>query len=239
MFSDSLLDSKPTPTRRGWSTLLSFIVEAILIALLVLVPLLSGVALPTLKSTIINLPLGSPTAPPRIAVSHPAHGMTVVTQASTVLRIPHAIPSGIRPERGEPNAPIAPPTFGFGSPAGRPDIPPIFTGNFVPPPPKPPTPAPAKPLVISHMDPGALVQQVEPAYPELAKIARIQGTVQLAAVIAHDGTISKLRVLSGPPLLVAAAVDAVRQWRYRPYILNGQPVEVETQVSVNFKLGQQ
>jgi len=98
---------------------------------------------------------------------------------------------------------------------------------------------PGKRLVISHMDPGTLVHQVQPPYPEAARITRTQGTVQIAAIIARDGTISNLHVVSGPPMLVAAAVDAVRQWRYRPYILNGQPVEVETQISVNFTLGQQ
>jgi len=74
-----------------------------------------------------------------------------------------------------------------------------------------------------------------PATP-LAKAARIQGEVVLAAIISKAGTIEELQALSGHPMLVAAAVEAVRQWRYRPYLLNGEPVEVETRITVNFTL---
>jgi protein TonB len=81
------------------------------------------------------------------------------------------------------------------------------------------------------------VHKVQPDYPPLARQARIQGAVVLQAVISRDGAIENLQVLSGHPMLVQAAVQAVRQWRYRPYVLNGEPVEVETQVTVNFVLG--
>jgi protein TonB len=84
---------------------------------------------------------------------------------------------------------------------------------------------------------GSLIRRVEPAYPQLAKNARIQGPVVLAAVISKAGTIEDLRVISGHPMLVKAAIDAVSQWRYRPYILNGDAVEVDTQITVNFTLG--
>jgi protein TonB len=83
---------------------------------------------------------------------------------------------------------------------------------------------------------GNLVHKVQPAYPPLARAARIQGSVVLRAIISRAGTIENLQVLSGHSLLVQAAIDAVRQWRYRPYNLNGEPVEVETQVTVNFIL---
>ena len=83
---------------------------------------------------------------------------------------------------------------------------------------------------------GNLIYRVQPAYPPLARSARIQGTVQLRAIISRTGTIENLQVMSGHPMLVGAAIDAVRQWRYRPYLLNGEPVEVETQVTVNFSL---
>jgi len=83
---------------------------------------------------------------------------------------------------------------------------------------------------------GNLIHRVQPEYPALAKQARIQGTVVLRAVINREGTIQDLQVLSGHPLLVQAAINAVRQWRYRPYYLNDQAVEVETQVTVNFTL---
>jgi len=83
---------------------------------------------------------------------------------------------------------------------------------------------------------GLLVKRVQPAYPPLARQARIQGTVLLQAEISKDGTIENLRLISGHPMLAPAAIEAVKQWRYRPYMLNGEPVAVETQVQVNFTL---
>jgi protein TonB len=88
----------------------------------------------------------------------------------------------------------------------------------------------------SSMLEGNLMRRVQPAYPPLARTARIQGSVILAAVISKAGTIENLRALSGPPMLVPAAIEAVSQWRYRPYILNSEPIEVETQITVNFTL---
>jgi protein TonB len=87
------------------------------------------------------------------------------------------------------------------------------------------------------MQEGSILHRVQPAYPPLARSARIQGTVVLAAVISKAGVIQDLRVISGHPMLVKAALDAVSEWRYRPYILNNEPVEVETQIMVNFTLG--
>ena len=100
---------------------------------------------------------------------------------------------------------------------------------------------PAKPnvqrvKVSQGVTQGLLVHKVEPQYPPIAKTARVQGTVVLHALIAKDGKIENLQAVSGSPLLTAAAINAVKQWRYKPYILNGQPVEVETTVTVNFHL---
>jgi len=83
---------------------------------------------------------------------------------------------------------------------------------------------------------GNLILRVQTDYPALARQVRVQGQVVLRAMIRREGTIENLQVLSGHPMLVRAAVDAVRQWRYRPYLLNGEPVEVETEVRVNFIL---
>jgi len=83
---------------------------------------------------------------------------------------------------------------------------------------------------------GNLIYRVQPQYPVLARQARVQGVVVLRAVISRDGRIENLQVISGHPLLVKSAEDAVKQWRYRPYYLNSEPVEVETQVTVNFTL---
>jgi protein TonB len=84
---------------------------------------------------------------------------------------------------------------------------------------------------------GNLLVKTMPQYPAIAKAARIQGTVVLQATISKAGTIENLHVVSGPPMLQQAAMDAVRSWRYKPYLLNGDPVEVETQVNVVFNLG--
>jgi protein TonB len=99
-------------------------------------------------------------------------------------------------------------------------------------PPKPPARLP----VSAGVSRGLLVHQVKPVYPAPAIIARVEGTVVLTAVINRDGTIQGLHAVSGPPMLVGAAMDAVKQWRYRPYMLGTQPVEVETQISVIFTL---
>jgi protein TonB len=81
-----------------------------------------------------------------------------------------------------------------------------------------------------------LIRKVIPLYPEIAKVTRTEGAVVLSATIARDGTIANLRVVSGPAMLLQAALDAVSQWRYRPYLLNGEPVAVETTVNVVFSL---
>jgi protein TonB len=83
---------------------------------------------------------------------------------------------------------------------------------------------------------GNLIYRVQPEYPALARQVRVQGLVVLQAIISRDGAIENLQVVSGHPLLIPAALNAVRQWRYRPYALNWEPVEVETEVKVNFIL---
>jgi len=84
---------------------------------------------------------------------------------------------------------------------------------------------------------GMLIQKTTPIYPPIAKAARVSGTVILQAEISKQGTITNLRVVSGPAMLQAAAIDAVKTWRYRPYLLNNEPVEVETTINVIFSLG--
>ncbi|HKC71784.1 MAG TPA: energy transducer TonB, partial [Terriglobales bacterium] len=109
--------------------------------------------------------------------------------------------------------------------------------NLAPPAPVP-RPAVSAPLPISQgVAQGFLVHQVKPVYPPLARQARIQGAVLLQAIIGKDGSIENLRLVSGHPMLAPAAIEAVRQWRYRPYTLNRAPVEVQTEITVNFVLG--
>jgi TonB family protein len=92
--------------------------------------------------------------------------------------------------------------------------------------------------VGGNMQAMKIVRKEAPVYPELAKSARVQGVVHLAAVIAKDGTMLELHSLGGPALLIQSAMDAVRQWVYQPTYLNGQPVVVETTIDVNFTLSQ-
>jgi protein TonB len=83
-----------------------------------------------------------------------------------------------------------------------------------------------------------IIRKPPPVYPQLAKSARVSGVVHLAAIIAKDGTIQELHSLGGPALLIQAAMDAVKQWVYQPTMLNGEPVQVETTIDVNFTLNQ-
>jgi protein TonB len=83
---------------------------------------------------------------------------------------------------------------------------------------------------------GQAISRPQPLYPPIARAAHVSGTVVLHAIIGKDGTIQNLSVISGPPMLVGAATDAVRQWRYKPYELNGQPTEVDTTITVNFNM---
>jgi protein TonB len=101
----------------------------------------------------------------------------------------------------------------------------------------PPSPAaPPKPIRISQFGEGNLAYKVQPQYPQIARVAGVQGAVRLRAIVSRTGTIENLSVISGHAMLVAAAVEAVKHWRYRPYMLNGEPIEVETEITVNFTL---
>ena len=139
-----------------------------------------------------------------------------------------------------PDAPEPPAAFAVAGPAGLP----VFAGlqkvTLEPPPAQPvkPTPAPSPtPLRVSvGVQSAKLMFGPRPAYPHVALITRTQGTVRIQAIIGRDGSISNLQVLSGHPLLIDAAREAVRQWRYQPTLLNGDPVEVITEIDVNFTI---
>lgn len=139
------------------------------------------------------------------------------------------------------SAPDAPPAIGdFGpdngaGPAGVWTLGGSDNGLRIQPP--PPTVS-RKPVLKSEgVMAGALIYRVDPLYPQIARAIHLSGTVRLRAIIATDGSVQSLEVLSGSPILARTAVAAVRQWRYRPTLLNGRPVEVETYVTVNFVLG--
>ena len=159
----------------------------------------------------------------------------------------HLIPPNRIPEHAAIINETAPPSptgpYVPGSPNAGPGYPnPLFdqvlASNMRAAAPAPPHPPSIKTIRISHIDEGLLIHKVLPIYPSIAKQTHTQGTVVMQAKIARDGTIQNLQVLSGHPFLISAAMDAVKQWRYRPYILNGEPLEVETQITVNFTLNQ-
>lgn len=239
MFTEFLLESS-ADSRHGLSTILSFAVQTVAIAALVLLPLFYTQALP---GFVMLRPLIGP--PPGERASA-ASNERLSTRASTseivdnTVREPMQIRKGVAeihdqasPEPIVDNGFSVPGATGFRE--GGTQI-----MSLLATPPKPPAPPPSvtpRIQVSSGVSQGILIQQVRPAYPALAIAARVQGPIILNALISRGGTIENLRLVSGHPMLVQAAIDAVRQWRYRPYLLNGAPVEVETQITVNFTLG--
>ena len=145
------------------------------------------------------------------------------------------------PQVGVIDAPVSNSSSGIGDPIGIEGAVPSFGAIIHQPPAKPVEPAQT---VVKRVPIGGdvlaakLLRKVIPVYPALAHQARVSGTVQLIGIIARDGTIQKLEVVSGHPLLVKAALDAVRQWIYRPTLLNGQAVEVIAPIDVIFTLSQ-
>jgi len=238
IFSDTLDSSWAERSRRGWTTITSFGLQALVTAVLLLLPLLRPMGLPSFHqlSTPISLgqPMEGPTVRPHITSSHaPTNPIQIVFRPQSQPTIGRPTPLDEGPPQIADSGPYVPgPPAGKGDPHGLN----LFSEGTRPAlPAAPPAPV-AHPLRLSHMSEGNLVRKVQPTYPALARSARIQGMVVLQAVISRQGTIENLSVLTGHPMLVPAALDAVRQWRYRPYILNNEPVEVETQITVNFSL---
>src|SRR5580692_5556837 len=242
MFADSLLETHWTDrSRRGWTTLVSFATQALAVGGLLLLPLLYTQGLPQLQLMSALVAPAPPPAPPA-----PAHLGDTRQTTSNVSSDGHVIaPASVPAQILNIDEPIAPPPVnlnGLGASGGTGDptarngvLDSIGNGfrHFVPPP--APTPS-ARPPRVSRMMEGNLIYRVQPQYPALARQARVQGIVVLRAMISGEGKNENLQVVSGAPLLVTSAIDAVLQWRYRPYYLNNEPVEVETQVTVNFTL---
>jgi periplasmic protein TonB len=238
LFADSLVSSRPELARRGWSTLTSFTLQAFVLTTLLLLSIFRPTGSPSLRQISTPISLGEPQP---IAPAGPMRRgtVTIPTNSSVIVfRRPSPIPS-VAPSVGDDNAPAVPTTGPYISgPGGGGDhggVSGLFNEGTRLLPVTPPKPTVTH-IRLSHIDEGLLIRKVQPTYPPLAKSARIQGEVVMQAMISKQGTIENLHVLGGHPMLVPAAIDAVRQWRYRPYILNGEPVEVETQITVNFSL---
>jgi periplasmic protein TonB len=244
MFEDSLIESGGRlSTKRGMTTTVSFIFQAVLVGILVLVPLLFTEALPkTQLMTFLVAPPPPPPPPPPPA----AAPIKIVKQVQTdivngQLRTPTKIPEKVQMIKEDEAPPPVMSAAGVvgGVPGGVPGgsmggvIGGIISSTPVA---VPKVATPQRVRVSQGVTQGLLIRKIQPAYPPLARQARIQGSVLLQAEISKDGTIQNLRLISGHPMLAPAAIEAVKQWRYKPYILNGEPVEVETQITVNFTL---
>jgi protein TonB len=234
MFEDSTFESNGrirTRSRR-WM-IATFLFNGSILLGLILIPLIYPEAL---QRQALMFLLTAPTAPP--ALPAPRQTAPVPDGASAIsYRVPLSQPV-LRNNfinAGDPDGTedrFLSMNDGSGLPGGTDDV---FKGR---------TPAtvvheePKGPLHISSgVMEGIAIQKSAPIYPFIAKEAGVQGTVVLLATISKNGSIENLRIASGPAMLQQAAIDAVKTWRYKPYLLNGQPVEVETTVNVVFALG--
>lgn len=238
MFNDTLHTSWDEHSRRGVSTLTSFGLQALAIGLLLLVPLLRPISFPLLRPLSTPVSLGQPltevsSVRPRTSNTIPSNSTDIIFRQPSSLSFAHRPSADDGPPQISGTGPYIPGAPTTGDTHGLTNL---LAGGSQPVLPTAPPPIIAHPLRLSHISEGNLVHKVQPAYPALARAARIEGMVLLQAVISKQGTIENLRVVSGHPMLAGAAIDAVSQWRYRPYILNNEPVEVETQITVNFSL---
>ncbi len=246
MFADSLLETSwAYRGRRSWTTLTSFGLQAVVVGLLLLIPLLTTVGIPINPVVTTPVSWGAPPPPaaPRPPQS-PAHPLQSNLQ-NNILVQPPSIPPTVQ-ILNETEAPpqvsynTGPGVIGSTGAVGAPDgvLKSLESMRSVAPTPPPPPVSIKHAFRPSSLLEGSLIRRVQPMYPPLARSARVQGSVVLAAVISKAGTIENLTLISGHPMLVPAALQAVSQWRYRPYILNGEAIEVDTQITVNFVLGQ-
>jgi protein TonB len=239
LFADTLHSSWPERARRGWTTLTSFGLQALFAAVLIVLPLLRPSGLPSLRQLSTPISLGRPQPESRVASGDPHPRFASPHPVEFFFRRPSPLPTGPRPvpDDGPPQIQESGPYIpGVGASGDTRGVSNLLGEGSRPVLPVPPPAAVARPLQVSHISEGNLIRRVQPAYPALARSARIQGVVVLQAVIGKQGNIENLRLISGHPMLAPAAIDAVRQWRYRPYILNNDPIEVETQITVNFAL---
>jgi periplasmic protein TonB len=233
MFAETLLESSIGRKRKRWPMATALTAQTIIAAIVVIVPLLSTGVIPLSARMQLVAPL-TETPPERVKPrpdSSSRSGPASPRQDEVVL-LANNNPDAIRrgPAVRTTNNPdeVKP----YGSFVDHSDFPDDLVrkgggnGSDV---------KPEIKRVVSQLTEAQLVNRVEPVYPKPAMLAGVQGTVQLHAIIARNGKIESLELISGHPLLVRAALDAVRQWRYRPYYLNGEAVEVETFITVNFR----
>jgi protein TonB len=251
IFSEMLLETSSLQRRRRkLATLLSFTFQCLLLGTLLIVPLMMTEDLPKAQLlTFLVAPPPPPPPPPPAAA--PAARIVRRVQSEVLesggLRAPGTIPQKVQMIREEE----APPPLSDGAggviggvPGGIPggQLGGVIGGivnassNVAAIPKLAVAVSPKRVRISQGVTRGYLVRQIEPRYPLLAKQARIQGDVILQAIISKDGEVANLQVVSGHPFLAPAAIEAVQQWHYRPFLLNGQAVEVETTITVTFRL---
>jgi len=245
MFDDLVISSaNPQRTNKPWTVALSVLVQTGIVIIMILIPLIYTEALPKqLLTTFLVAPAPPPPPPPpAAAITRIVKPVARIIQQGKMMA-PTVIPKKVNIIKEEE----MPPDVGAvgvvgGVPGGVPGgsaggvLGGIIggVGSNLPPPPKS---APARVRVGGNVQAASLVRQVMPLYPSIAKTAHVSGTVMLHAIISKDGSVESLEYISGPQLLMKNAMDAVRQWRYKPTMLNGEPVEVDTTISVVFTLG--
>lgn len=233
MFEDSLMESAHTinATSKYWSVPALFLNGGVLIALAIW-PLMHPEVLPMqMMPSLLIAPAPAP-APP---AAPPPKAQIKSEMLSSELLAPSRIPKEIKLLQESAMPPSMESVMGLeglavnsaGNLLGSTGTAPVIVVQAV---------RPQKVSISSGVMAGNLIQETLPQYPAIAKAARIEGTVMLQATISKAGLIKNLRVIGGPAMLQQAAVDAVRSWRYKPYLLNGEPVEVDTTVNVVFTL---
>ena len=247
MFADSLLDFGVQRKRKAFATTTSFILNGLIIGTLLIMPLVFTEQLPSaqLLTFLVAPPPPPPPPPPAAAaqVQRIVHQVETDVLNTGQLRTPTKIPRKIemiKEDEAPPPMAVSGGVVG-GVPGGIPGgqvggvIGGIIssTASIAA---VPKLAAPQRIRISQGVTKGLLIHRVEPTYPTLAKAARVQGEVILNAVISTTGEIQNLQLVSGHPMLVPEAIAAVKQWRYKPYLLNGQPVEVETTITVIFSL---
>jgi protein TonB len=241
---DEMVVSSPNPkkTNKPWTVILSMIFQTAFLAVLILIPLIYTEALPkTMMATMLTAPPPPPPPPPPPIAQIVHVKPQVHLMDAGKLVTPKVIPKDIKIIKED-----APDMSSMGMQGGV--VGGVAGGQMggviggviggvggAPPPPKP---TQTRIRQGGNVTAAKLVNKVQPLYPPLARQTRISGTVRLHAIIGKNGQVEQLEVISGHPLLVQAALDAVKQWRYQATTLNGEPVEVDTTIDVIFSLNQ-
>jgi len=234
MFDQTFVDIKKKAP--PYALALSLFVQVLVLGVSLLIPLLYTQVLPSVSLRSVLAAPAPPTPPPP---APPARAL-VKTQARSNERV-FSVPAPMlsRPTARQSDA-LPPPEVGLSEwPGGVYEGPGLTTGGVAPPPPAPrKTPPPTAVRIGGGVSEANVIHRVQPLYPPLARTTRVEGIVEFTATISKEGMIENLQLVRGHPLLVNAAREAILQWRYRPTLLNGEPVEVITDIIVKFRLGQ-